>query len=120
METRPYIHYSPDLETIPDGEADDIQAVAKQLTDIQRLQYNLHRHCFSGTHARTQGILKGKFIVPDDLPKHLKQGELFAQGAEYDAIARYSTEPGDPSLDVSIHPYLGDYGEFRTRRLDLS
>lgn len=106
MENRPYIHYSPSLEKIPDGEDEDIQIVAKQLTDIQRAQYNVHRHCFSGTHARTQGIVRGNFIVPNDLPKHLKQGELFAQGAEYDVVARYSTEPGDPSLDVSMHAFL--------------
>lgn len=102
MEHRPYVKYSNDLEKIPDGEAEDIQAVAKQLTDIQKAQYNVHRHCFSGTHARTQGIVKGKFIVPDDLPQHLKQGELFAKGGEYPLAARYSTEPGDPSLDVSL------------------
>lgn len=107
MEHRSYIKYSSDLEKIPDGEAEDIQAVAKQLTDIQRAQYNVHRHCFSGTHARTQGIVKGKFIVPDDLPQHLKQGELFAKGGEYPLAARYSTEPGDPSLDVSLQVYGG-------------
>lgn len=101
MENRSYIKYSSDLEKIPAGEEDDIQAVAKQLTDIQRAQYNVHRHCFSGTHARTQGIVKGKFIVPNDLPQHLKQGEIFAKGREYPLAARYSTEPGDPSLDVS-------------------
>lgn len=102
MEQRSYVKYSPDLEKIPVGEEEDILAVAKQLTDIQRAQYNVHRHCFSGTHARTQGIVKGKFIVPNDLPQHLKQGELFAKGGEYPLAARYSTEPGDPSLDVSI------------------
>lgn len=102
MELRSYVKYSSDLEKIPDGEAEDIQAVAKQLTDIQKAQYNVHRHCFSGTHARTQGIVKGKFIVPDDLPQHLKQGELFAKGGEFPVAARYSTEPGDPSLDVSL------------------
>lgn len=54
----------------------------------------------TGTHARTQGIVKGTFVVSDDLPAHLKQGELFAKGGEYPVVARYSTEPGDPGLDV--------------------
>lgn len=53
-----------------------------------------------GTHARTQGIVKGKLVVPDDLPKHLKQ-TLFEHGGEYPIVARYSSEPGDPGLDVS-------------------
>jgi len=52
-----------------------------------------------GTHARTQGLVKGKLVVPDDLPKHLKQS-LFEHGGEYQVVARYSSEPGDPGLDV--------------------
>jgi hypothetical protein len=100
LESRQYIRYSPDLEKIADGEEEDIKAVAKQFNDIQRDMFKVHRHCFTGTHARTQGIVRGKFIVPDDLPQHLKQGELFQKGGEYGVIARYSTEPGDPSVDV--------------------
>lgn len=53
----------------------------------------------TGTHARTHGIVKGKLIVPDDLPKHLKQS-MFTKGGEYPVLCRYSTEPGDPGLDV--------------------
>ena len=52
------------------------------------------------THARTQGIVKGKFKVLDGLPPYLKQTELFSHGREYDIVARYSTEPGDAGLDV--------------------
>lgn len=55
----------------------------------------------SGTHARTHGIIKGEFIVLDDLPEHLKQTELFENGGKFPVAARYSTEPGDPGLDVS-------------------
>jgi len=55
----------------------------------------------SGTHARTQGLVKGKLIVEHDLPKHLKQS-LFADGGEYPVVCRYSSEPGDPGLDVSL------------------
>ena len=53
-----------------------------------------------GTHARTQGLVKGKLVVSDDLPKHLKQS-LFERGGEYPVLCRYSSEPGDPGLDVS-------------------
>lgn len=54
---------------------------------------------FLGTHARTQGLVKGKLVVLDDLPKHLKQS-MFEHGGEYQVVARYSSEPGDPGLDV--------------------
>lgn len=105
---RPYIKFSEDIEKKPPNEDEDVQAVADMINVIQKAQFNMHRHCYSGTHARTQGLVKGKFIVEDDLPKHLKQGELFAQGGEYPLVARYSTEPGDPGLDVSsfLSPHL--------------
>ena len=49
--------------------------------------------------------MKGKLVVLDDLPKHLKQS-LFEHGGEYPVVARYSSEPGDPGLDVNqlCHP----------------
>ncbi|CZS98672.1 uncharacterized protein RAG0_07299 [Rhynchosporium agropyri] len=53
-----------------------------------------------GTHARTQGVVKGKLVV-GDLPLHLAQS-LFSQPAEYPMAMRYSSEPGDPGLDDRI------------------
>ena len=38
-------------------------------------------------------------IVKDDLPKHLKQS-MFERGGEHAVVCRYSSEPGDPGLDV--------------------
>ena len=100
MAKRKYIHWQdPGVEKIPPNEAQDIQAVADMINGMQRAQYNQHRHCYTGTHARTQGIVKGKLIVESSLPKHLKQS-MFAQAGEYPAVCRYSSEPGDPGLDV--------------------
>lgn len=96
------------------------KAVAEQINTIQRATYNQHRHaftgkpilgdtyyaplanCLKGSHARTQGVVKGKLIVPNDLPRHLKQ-TLFDHGAVYPVVCRYSSEPGDPGLDVKCH-----------------
>lgn len=106
LSNRNYIRWDNEgVEKIPDGEEEDINAVAEQINAIQKAQWNMHRHCYSGTHARTHGIVKGTFVVHDDLPAHLKQGELFAQGGEYPVVCRYSTEPGDPGLDVSAGTY---------------
>lgn len=104
---RNYIRWdSEGVEKVPDDEEDDINAVAEQINQIQKAQWNVHRHCYSGTHARTHGIVKGSFVVHDDLPKHLQQGELFSKPGEFPIVARYSTEPGDPGLDVRcILPY---------------
>ncbi|KAF2117876.1 catalase-like domain-containing protein [Lophiotrema nucula] len=101
LDTRNYVRWdTPGVEKVPPNEEEDINAVADQINLIQKTHWNKTRHCYSGTHARTHGIVKGKFIVSDDLPPHLKQTELFQKGGEYPVIARYSTEPGDPGLDV--------------------
>ncbi|KAG7001437.1 hypothetical protein G7Y79_00031g065520 [Physcia stellaris] len=102
MSKRHYLRWDAEgVEKIPPNEAEDIQAVADMINAIQKAQWNNHRHCFSGTHARTQGLVKGKLVVSDDLPRHLKQS-LFEKGGEYPIVARYSSEPGDPGLDDRI------------------
>lgn len=117
VNTSNYIRWDADgVEKVPPGEAEDVQAVADMINTIQKSQFNNHRHMYSGyvirgnilefsdstasTHARTQGIVKGKLIV-GDLPPHLAQS-LFSKPAEYPIAMRYSTEPGDPGLDDRI------------------
>ena len=102
LEDRKYIPFASGVEHIPENEAEDIQAVADMINAIQKAQWNCHRHAFSGTHARTQGLVKGVLKVPDSLPKHLKQS-MFANGGEYPVVCRYSSEPGDPGLDVRMN-----------------
>jgi hypothetical protein len=101
LSDRNYIRWDDNgVEKIPPNEKEDIQAVANMINQMQKAQFNKGRHCFGGTHARTQGLVKGKFVVEDNLPKHLKQTELFSKSGEYDVVCRYSSEPGDPGLDV--------------------
>lgn len=103
LSTRAYLRWdAKGVEVVPPNEAEDIQAVADMINEGQRRTWNSTRHGYSGTHARTQGIVKGTFIVPDDLPPHLKQTELFQHGGEYPVACRYSSEPGDPGLDVGV------------------
>ena len=40
-------------------------------------------------------------IIEDDLPKHLKQS-MFTYAGQYPVVCRYSSEPGDPGLDVYL------------------
>ncbi|KAH6674612.1 catalase-like domain-containing protein [Halenospora varia] len=90
--TKNYIRWDAEgVEKIPPNDAEDIQVVADMINKIQRAQYNNHRYCYSGTHARTQGIVKGKMIT-----------ELFSKPGEFPIAMRYSTEPGDPGLDDRI------------------
>lgn len=53
----------------------------------------------AGTHARTQGIVKGTLSTEPNLPSHLRQS-MFAEEREWPVLCRYSSEPGDPGLDV--------------------
>lgn len=121
LASRNYIRWDdPNVEKKPEGEDEDIRAVAEQINAIQKAQYNSHRHCYSGmqvqgqlhvllrslltesgTHARTQGIVKGTLVVEKNLPEHLKQS-MFAEEREWPVLCRYSSEPGDPGLDVSL------------------
>ncbi|KAF3055807.1 putative catalase protein [Daldinia childiae] len=103
LASRKYVSWeAAGVERIPPGEEEDMRAVIAQISEMQRRQYNKARHCYGGTHARTQGIVKGKLVVPGDLPKHLKQSELFREAGEYPVACRYSSEPGDPGLDAGV------------------
>ncbi|TGO57646.1 hypothetical protein BCON_0063g00030 [Botryotinia convoluta] len=101
LKSRNYIKWDASgVEVIPPNEQEDIQAIADQINAIQKAQFNAHRHCFEGTHARTQGLVKGELIV-GDLPPHLAQS-MFSHPKTYPIVMRYSTEPGDPALDDRI------------------
>ncbi|KAF4944444.1 hypothetical protein FSARC_14677 [Fusarium sarcochroum] len=103
LSNRNYIRWdAKGVEDIPPNEAEDIQNVIAKINETQRRFYEQNGHCFGGTHARTQGIVKGTLYVSDDLPSHLKQTELFAEAGEYPVICRYSSEPSDPKLDDRI------------------
>ena len=51
---RSYIKYSTDVEKKPAGEDEDIKEIAEMINTIQKAQYNMHRHCFSGRSSDHQ------------------------------------------------------------------
>jgi len=103
LSKRTYIRWDAEgVEKKPPNEDENIAAVVEQINTIQRANRSKTGRCFSGTHAKTQSTVKGTFEVFDDLPQHLKQGELFSKGGSYPAACRYSTEPGDPVMDDRV------------------
>lgn len=44
-------------------------------------------------------MVKGTLRTEPNLPDHLKQS-MFAEEREWPVLCRYSSEPGDPGLDV--------------------
>lgn len=49
MAGRKYIHWQAEgVESISPNEAEDIRTVADQINAMQKAQYNMHRHCYTG------------------------------------------------------------------------
>lgn len=120
---RTYVRYDSGVTKIQDGEAENIQAIQGM---FQKLLYGVFEnkgerpaqrhdtfdtdnalcpgHTYPTTHARTLAIMKGKLVVSDDLPRHLKQS-LFAKGGEYPLVVRHSTASQDVAMSVSQLEY---------------
>lgn len=79
------------------GEEEDafINEVGKQINTAQTGVWECHRSAFSGTHVKTQGIVKGTMEVLQGLDSHLYQGMFKEAGATYPVAMRYSTETTD-------------------------
>lgn len=49
LESRNYVRWDdPRVQHKPEDEDEDIKAVAEMVNEIQKAQYNSHRHCYSG------------------------------------------------------------------------
>lgn len=68
-----------------------LDRITKHINDLQEKRFHEYGHCFTTTHVKTQGIVKGRLEVLPDLPEHLAQG-LFKHGSSYPVAIRYSTE----------------------------
>ena len=84
---------SPGVEEKTSDEEHMIAEIQETMERMQKRNFDKHRHAFRATHVKTQGIVKGKLKVLDDLPEHLQQGMFSTPGKEYDAVARYANEP---------------------------
>jgi hypothetical protein len=53
LEGRDYIRWDDSrVQSKPEGEDEDIKAVAEMINAIQKAQYNSHRHCYTGRSFR--------------------------------------------------------------------
>src|ERR1700755_3239184 len=86
------------------------------LLSISQTTLKDEHEALRAVHAKSHGLLKAKLIVQDGLPAQLAQG-IFARPANYDAVVRLSSAPGDLLPDtVSTHhgfalKIKGAYGE---------
>jgi hypothetical protein len=54
-----YVYYdNPQVEPMVSGEEDNIAALQTLIKSMQRMNFVKHRHCFRGTHVKTQAVAK--------------------------------------------------------------
>ncbi|MBS0531240.1 MAG: catalase family protein [Proteobacteria bacterium] len=92
--------YSPDLDKPHSDEKQTADAISKTMTEIADKTFADGGHAIRSVHAKSHGILCGKFEVLAGLSAPLAQG-VFARTAAYPVVMRFSTVPGD-LLDDSI------------------
>jgi len=98
-----FIRYAPSVETRSADEAaavEELKAGFKTILDTTSADYG---HAVRGVHAKGHGIVRGRVRVHGDLPRDYAQG-LFATPAEFDAVLRFSTAPGDILDDAVSSP----------------
>ncbi len=78
MANRKYIHWQADgVEKIPPNEAEDIQAVADQINAMQKAQYNMHRHCYTGMRYPIKEIMGALTGSQVPMPVHKVSSKAF-------------------------------------------
>lgn len=94
------IAYQPSYEIAEEDEAETRAALLESLHKISAITYKDSGHATRSVHAKSHGLLRVEFDVPNNLPPLLAQG-IFSQPGVRPAVMRLSTIPGD-ILDDSI------------------
>lgn len=88
------IPYTSSVEQIDADEQEVFADLNQTLSKIREKTFEDSGHARRSVHAKAHGVLKARLSVLGGLPETLAQG-LFAQPGEYDALMRFSTNPGD-------------------------
>jgi hypothetical protein len=87
------------FETVPPGEAGQIQEIASLTTQLLKMRYG-DSMARRGVHPKDHGCVKAAFTVNSDLPEKYRVG-VFAQPAKkYDAWIRFSNATGTVTSDL--------------------
>jgi hypothetical protein len=87
------VPYRDDVEQPEPSEEEHIQRCIDSMYRTNAMTFDVHRHGYRATHAKSHGILRGTLTVHDGLPDELAQG-LFAAPADYPVVLRIATETG--------------------------
>jgi hypothetical protein len=98
-----FVAYAPSVETAEADEARTQADLIDTLLSISKTTLKDEHEALRAVHAKSHGLLKARFTVPDGLAPQYAQG-LFANPGSYDAVMRFSSAPGDLLPDtVSTH-----------------
>lgn len=90
-----FVRYTDSVEQIKPNEQEVFREIGALMHDIVTKVGARQRHIVRSVHAKSHGLLKAKLTVKEDLPLELRQGLFSEPGETYDAIMRFSTNPGD-------------------------
>ncbi|RZL58090.1 MAG: catalase [Variovorax sp.] len=90
----PPIRYTPSVEQIDQDEHEVFADLDRTLSKVREKTFEDSGHARRSVHAKAHGVLRARLSVLSGLPETLAQG-LFAQPGDYDALMRFSTNPGD-------------------------
>jgi hypothetical protein len=88
------------VETVPDGEAAQIQEIADLMVKLLEQRYGDGKPFLRGVHPKSHGCARATFTVHADLPKHLRVGVFATPGVSYDAVVRFSNAAALVGPDV--------------------
>jgi len=101
------VPYHAAVEQMEPDEPQVTEELDQTLGKIREKTFENSGHARRSVHAKAHGVLRAQLTVLPGLPEPLAQG-LFAQPGTYDAIMRFSTNPGDVLDDkVSLPRGLG-------------
>lgn len=101
--TQPYLRYAPDIERPEPDEPETFAELSHVMGHITRTMAERYRHAYRPVHAKSHGVVKARLEVLPGLPPELAQG-LFAEPRTFEALLRFSTNPGDMLADNVSSP----------------
>jgi catalase len=111
------LFYSPEIETVPRDESDDIERVMEALRKLLVSRDTKCGEFRRDVHVKSHGCASGEFRVMPNLPEELSQG-LFERGGIYPAAIRFSNSsplaqpdalPDGRGMAIQVRGAKGDF-----------
>lgn len=80
------IPYTDDVEQIQPDEDEHIECCIASMHRTNKMTFDLYRHGYRATHAKSHGILRGELRVDDDLPSELLNDQQGTQMRSIDEL----------------------------------